>query len=1331
MNRTPHRIGTLALICALSLSCSDSAGPVAVATTPTDGLLRGSADAEIVIQPPTASSSLPFGPEEYFKPKGSAKIFQTDVVIDLVEFESPFRIVVENGNEDGTLRVSSAWIDLDGAPVFTPDDFSQNVARVEKEVSVPGASVLHVRLADEPGSKVRIWIQDSGTGAVGPGGGDVVLGDGDIVVSVPEGAVTGDQEITAEEAPPPPDETEPVEVFEFGPDGTTFDEPVQLTVPYDAASLPTLPSGAPVDEQTLALFKLVNGVWELLEGSTVDPSTGTVSGFTSSFSTFGVLTATRVCPGGGGGPSQFPDIQSAYDATVPGGTIQFCDGVHAVEGVVLDAPVTIEARPNTTPILQTTAAREAFLVDGITTGVVQFDGLTFDFDTPTGPDGPTRSYAIRAQGTYDEVRVLNSTFDVDAGARGGVLGWDSTEPDPRVDVDNSIFQGGAFGVAFLDTSGDVTNSQFSGQSFIGVSHSNPNVPGGGTVQFNQFFSCGSRCVRPTSNTVVHVLDNTFDMCGTVRCVSVGGAAHVEVRRNNFAALVLTGDAAPDPNNVVAFFQASTGVIDDNDFLGCAYFNCVGLFTADVTVSNNRFTHVAGQTEHPYSAIVTIEETPGGLVDGNTLHSCGVQCYQVLDGANVTIRNETITVPSGHGTLSVLDASENLGWAGGLNTVTYEDNVMVGTGLTNPADESTYPATQGIGAHRGTITANRNSFIQVANGVVVSGASSLTGRDNTFDQTLIAVNADDPAAIDFQFNDFTNAQFEIGGTLTSAALTCNYWDAIAGPQNPGGLSRSSYDPWSMTPIANTGAVDCSGQQLRVASTDNGSGLPFVPTVDQAVSTIPVTGNVLVSDGTHSVEGVVVDRPMTISGEGSGAVLQTSVEDGALNVDGVSQGTVRIEGLTFDFATPTPHAVSGRTTYAVRASGTYDQVEVRNSTFNIDPAARGSIVAGGSTEPGANLMVDDNTFNGGVFGVALVDVSGDVTNSRFYGPTIGVSLSNPVTPGGGTVQFNQFFSCGSRCVRPTNNAAVNVLDNTFDVCGTLRCVSVGGAAHVEIRRNNFAAPVLTGDAAPDPNNIVGFFQASTGVIDDNDFLGCAYFNCVGLFTADVVVTNNRFTHVAGQTEHPYSAIVTIEETPGGLVDGNTLHSCGVQCYQVLDGANVTIRNETITVPEGHGTMFVLLAAKNNDWTGGLNTVLYEDNVMTGSGVPSNPLDETTYPSQVGLEAFQGNVTMNRNSFTNVGTGVVVSDGSSLTGRDNTLDGMATAFIGHDPATVDFRFNDFTNFAGAEIWGSLTSGDLTCNWWDNVLGPQSVTGPPPSVYTPFATAAIANTAATGCSP
>ena len=71
-------------------------------------------------------------------------------------------------------------------------------------------------------------------------------------------------------------------IIDIGPDGTQFQRPVRITVPYDASSLP-----AGTDESSLVIAKLLgDGTLQALTDIRVNAASDTVSGLTSSLSDF-------------------------------------------------------------------------------------------------------------------------------------------------------------------------------------------------------------------------------------------------------------------------------------------------------------------------------------------------------------------------------------------------------------------------------------------------------------------------------------------------------------------------------------------------------------------------------------------------------------------------------------------------------------------------------------------------------------------------------------------------------------------------------------------------------------------------------------------------------------------------------------------------------------------------------------------------------------------------------------------------------------------------------------------------------------------------------------
>lgn len=97
-----------------------------------------------------------FGPQQYTRTTAAPQTF-TDT------FEhcgsAACKIVVLNGNPDGTGRISSAMIFLNGVPVVGPNDFNQNVGMIMKPVMLADTNQLTVKLASKPGGFLTITVE--------------------------------------------------------------------------------------------------------------------------------------------------------------------------------------------------------------------------------------------------------------------------------------------------------------------------------------------------------------------------------------------------------------------------------------------------------------------------------------------------------------------------------------------------------------------------------------------------------------------------------------------------------------------------------------------------------------------------------------------------------------------------------------------------------------------------------------------------------------------------------------------------------------------------------------------------------------------------------------------------------------------------------------------------------------------------------------------------------------------------------------------------------------------------------------------------------------------
>ena len=101
-----------------------------------------------------------FGPKQYTRTKGPPNRF-TDTFQNC-ETAAQYKMVVANGSSEGEDRISSASIILNGTQVFSPSDFNQQVARLEKPVTLARDNQLLVRLASKPGSVLTIDVECTG-----------------------------------------------------------------------------------------------------------------------------------------------------------------------------------------------------------------------------------------------------------------------------------------------------------------------------------------------------------------------------------------------------------------------------------------------------------------------------------------------------------------------------------------------------------------------------------------------------------------------------------------------------------------------------------------------------------------------------------------------------------------------------------------------------------------------------------------------------------------------------------------------------------------------------------------------------------------------------------------------------------------------------------------------------------------------------------------------------------------------------------------------------------------------------------------------------------------
>ncbi len=110
---------------------------------------------------------------------------------------------------------------------------------------------------------------------IGPAGGTATDAEGHVELAFPASAVASTVNIWIGPAIAPPQDTGmiPARAYDFGPDGTQFAQPVALKITYQETQIPT-----GVSEDELRLCKVVGDGWEIVPGSTVDPTNDRVEG---------------------------------------------------------------------------------------------------------------------------------------------------------------------------------------------------------------------------------------------------------------------------------------------------------------------------------------------------------------------------------------------------------------------------------------------------------------------------------------------------------------------------------------------------------------------------------------------------------------------------------------------------------------------------------------------------------------------------------------------------------------------------------------------------------------------------------------------------------------------------------------------------------------------------------------------------------------------------------------------------------------------------------------------------------------------------------------------
>ena len=104
-----------------------------------------------------------FGPKQYTRAAGPPQTF-TETFSHCGT--APCQIVVVNGNANGSNRISSASISLNGNQIIGPSDFNPRVATIVRPVTLADQNQLAIRLTSKPGSFITVRVECLASAAI-------------------------------------------------------------------------------------------------------------------------------------------------------------------------------------------------------------------------------------------------------------------------------------------------------------------------------------------------------------------------------------------------------------------------------------------------------------------------------------------------------------------------------------------------------------------------------------------------------------------------------------------------------------------------------------------------------------------------------------------------------------------------------------------------------------------------------------------------------------------------------------------------------------------------------------------------------------------------------------------------------------------------------------------------------------------------------------------------------------------------------------------------------------------------------------------------------------
>jgi len=118
----------------------------------------------LALTSPVFAQTVLFGPKSYTRTAGPPNSF-TDQFTLPAGATAPYTLHLVNGNANGTNRISSATVKLNGTQILGPSDFGQNVAVLDRTVALQPNNTLEIRLTSAPGSVLTVSLLATSAGS--------------------------------------------------------------------------------------------------------------------------------------------------------------------------------------------------------------------------------------------------------------------------------------------------------------------------------------------------------------------------------------------------------------------------------------------------------------------------------------------------------------------------------------------------------------------------------------------------------------------------------------------------------------------------------------------------------------------------------------------------------------------------------------------------------------------------------------------------------------------------------------------------------------------------------------------------------------------------------------------------------------------------------------------------------------------------------------------------------------------------------------------------------------------------------------------------------------